>query len=231
MTNFFFDERLNKHSRLIYLEEAGKIMIKKDSIVPADRLNKKEFLLSTILKVYAIREEVEERAEENRFRNVPLLGGLAFMLSSPALSKSQYRDAAAFVTATCTTSHALVLMEQVSGFKARLHVKKPSKVWLSYAGLVLPILLVILAEAYMFYINVLTRMPYMAAAIVLVFAAVAVSVILFAYLGFDETYRRDLIEKAVWKAMHDEAVRKLKKSGIMKTHVPLSAKARPNPKE
>jgi len=206
-------------------------MIKKDSIVPADRLNKKEFLLSTILKVYAIREEVEERAEENRFRNMPLLGGLAFMLSSPALSKSQYRDAAAFVTATCSTNQALVLMEQISGFKARLHVQKPTKIWLSYVGLLLPLLLVILAEAYMFYINVLTRMPYMAAAIVLVFASVSFSVVLFAYLGYDATYRRDLIEKAVWKAMHDEAVRKLKKSGVMKTHVQLTPKARANPKE
>ena len=61
-------------------------MIKKDSIVPAGRVNRKELILSTILKVYAIREEVEERAEENRLRNVPLLGGLALKLSSAALS-------------------------------------------------------------------------------------------------------------------------------------------------
>ena len=86
-------------------------MIRKDSIVPASRVNRKELILSTILKVYAIRADVEERAEENRLRNIPLLGGLAMRLASPALSKSQYKDAAAFVTATCTSNEALVLME------------------------------------------------------------------------------------------------------------------------
>jgi uncharacterized protein YacL len=197
-------------------------MIRKDSIVPAARVNKKEFILSTILKVYAIRSEVEERAEENALRNVPLLGDLAVGLSSPSLSKSQYKDATAFVTATCTTNESLVLMEQISGFKTMVVVQKPSKIWLSYAGLVLPLLLAILAEAYMYYIGVLADMPYLAAAIVLIVAAVISSVVLFAYLGYDEGYRRELIEKAVWKAMHDEAFRKLKKSGVIKMHEPLT---------
>jgi len=206
-------------------------MIKKDSIVPASRVNKKELILSTILKVYAIREEVEERSEENRFRNVPLLGDLALKLSSTALSKSQYKDAAAFVTATCTTKESLVIMEQISDFKSRSAVHRPAKVWLSYAGLILPLLSVILAEAYMFYTNVLAQMPYLAIAIGLIFLAVIVSVLLFAYLGYDPTYRRDLVEKAVWKAMHDEAVRRLKKSGVIKTHVQLTPKAKANVKE
>jgi uncharacterized protein YacL len=197
-------------------------MIRKDSIVPAARVNKKEFILSTILKVYAIRSEVEERAEENVLRNVPLLGDLAVGLSGASLSKSQYKDATAFVTATCTTNESLVLMEQISGFKSMIVVQKPSKIWLSYAGLVLPLLLAILAEAYMYYIGVLADMPYLAAAIALIVVAVISSVVLFAYLGYDETYRRDLIEKAVWKAMHDETVRKLKKSGAIKTHEPLT---------
>jgi len=206
-------------------------MIKKDSIVPAGRVNRKELILSTILKVYAIREEVVERAEENGLRNVPLLGGLALKLSSTALSKSQYRDAAAFVTATCTTRESLVLMEQISGFKSRASIKKPAKVWLSYAGLALPLLLAIAAEAYMFYTNVLAQMPYLAIAAGLVILAVILSVLLFAYLGYDPEYRRDLIERAVWKAMHEESMKKLKKSGVIKTHVQLTPRARADVKE
>ena len=197
-------------------------MIRKDSIVPANRVNRKELILSTILKVYAIRADVEERAEENRFRNVPLLGGLAMRLSSPSLSKSQYKDAAAFVTATCTTSESLVLMEQIAGFKAKTKAPRPSSIWISYLGLIVPLLLAFLAEAYMFYAGVLTQMPYLAIAVGLVVVAVVASVVLFAYLGYDEAYRRDLIEKAVWRAMHEEAVRRLKKSGVIKSHSKLS---------
>jgi uncharacterized protein YacL len=197
-------------------------MIRKDSIVPANRVNRKELILSTILKVYAIRSEVEERAEENRFRNVPVLGDLAMMLSSPSLSKSQYKDATAFITATCTTGESLTLIEQITGFKAGVPSQKPQNVWLSYAGLVAPLLLAILAEAYMYYIGVLAQMPYLAAAIVLVVVAVIASIVLFAYLGYDEAYRRELIEKAVWRAMHEETVRRLKKSGAIKTHEPLT---------
>jgi hypothetical protein len=206
-------------------------MIRKDSIVPADRVNKKELILSTILKVYAIRGEVEERAGENRLRNVPLLGDLALKLSGAALSKSQSRDAAAFVTATCTSRESLVLMEQIAGFKSGVTIKRPAKVWLSYAGLVLPLLLVILAEAYMFYINVLDQMPYLAIAVGLVVLAVLSSILLFAYLGYDPAYRRDLVERAVWKAMHEEAVKKLKKLGVMKTHVQLTPNAKASVKE
>jgi hypothetical protein len=206
-------------------------MIRKDSIVPAGRVNRKELILSTILKVYAIRGEVEERAEENRFRNIPLLGDLAEKLSGTALSKSQYRDAAAFITASCTNNESLTLMETVTGFKAKIHAPRPSKIWLSYVGLVLPLLLVILAEAYMFYVNILTEMPYLAVAIVLIVVAVISSVFLFAYLGYDETYHRDLIEKAVWRAMHDECVRKLKKSGVIKSHVQLTPKATAKPND
>ncbi len=206
-------------------------MIRKDSIVLASRVNKKELILSTILKVYAIREEVEERAEENTFRNVPLLGDLALKLSSASLSKSQQKDAAAFVTATCTGKESLVLMEQISGFKSSTVVQRPTSVWLSYAGLVLPLLLAILAETYMFYTGILTQMPYLAIAIGLVIVAVALSVLLFAYLGYDTAYRRDLIEKAVWGAMHDESVKKLKKSGVIKTHVQLTPTAKAEVKE
>ncbi len=191
----------------------------------AGRVDKKELILSTILKVYAIRGEVEERAAENKLRNVPLLGGLALKLSSASLSKSQYRDAAAFVTATCATRESLVLMEQISGYKSSVTIKRPAKVWLSYAGLILPLLLAVAAEAYMFYAGVLARMPYLAIAIGLVILAVVLSVLLFAHLGYEPTYRRDLIEKAVWKAMHDESVKKLKKMGVIRTHVQLAPTA------
>lgn len=198
-------------------------MIRKDSAVPASRVNRKELILSTILKVYAIRAEVEERAGEGRLGRAPLLGGLARRLSSPSLAKSQYRDAAAFVTATCTSSEALVLMEQIAGFKAKVKTPRPSGVWLAYAGLALPLLVAFLAEAYMYSIGVLTTMPYVIVAVLLVAAAVVASIVLFAYLGYDEAYRRDTIEKAVWGAMHDEAVRRLKRSGVIKTHDKLSS--------
>ncbi len=206
-------------------------MIKKDSIVPSGQVNRKELILSTILKVYAIREEVDEKATENRFRNIPMLGDLAMKLSGTSLSKSQYRDAAAFVTATCTTRESLVLMEQITDFKSRRAVNRPAFVWLSYVGLVLPLALVIAAEAYMYYLDILTRMPYLAIAVGLVLVAVILSVMMFAYLGYDPIYRRDLVEKAVWAAMHDEAVKRLKKLGVMKTHVQLTPMASANARE
>ena len=206
-------------------------MITRESIVPVSHVNKKELILSTILKVYAIREEVEERIEENKLSNVPLLGGLAKMLASPALSKYQHKDATAFVTATCTTNESLVLMEQISGFKSRIAVQKPLKIWFSYVGLVLPLLLALLAEAYLFYMNVITQMPYFAIAIVLVIVAVIASIVLYAYLGFDPAHRRDTIEKSIWKAMHGETVKRLKKSGVIKSHVQLTPKAKARDQE
>ena len=206
-------------------------MIKNESIVPAGHVNRKELILSTILKVYAIREEVEERAGEGRFRSIPLLGDLALKLSGTSLAKSQYRDATAFVTATCASRESLVLMEQIAGFKSGITTLKPARVWLSYPGLALPLLLVIAAEAYLFYAGALARMPYPAIAVGLVVLGAILSVLLFAYLGYDPVYRRDLIEKAVWKAMHDESVRKLKKLGVIKTHAQLTPNARANARE
>ena len=197
-------------------------MIKRESIMPASRVNRKELILSAILKAYAIREAVEERTEENRFRDVPLLGSLASKLSSTALSKDQYKDAAAFVTATCTTDESLKLMEQITGFKAKLSVRKPLQVVLSIVGLIVPLLVVIGIEALMFYVGVIAQMPYFAIAIILVIVAVVASISLFAHLGFDAEYRRGIIERSVWKAMHDECVRKLKKIGAIKAHRQLA---------
>ncbi len=74
-------------------------------------------------------------------------------------------------------------------------------------------------------------MPYPAIAIGLIIVAVVLSVLLFAYLGYDPVYRRDLIERAVWKAMHGEAVRKLKKLGVMRDHVQLTPRAKAEVRE
>jgi uncharacterized protein YacL len=202
-------------------------MIRRESIVPASRVNRKELILSAILKVYAIREAVEERSEEHRFRDVPLLGSLATKLSSTALSKDQHKDATAFITATCTTDESLKLMEQITGFKSKLAVNRPIKILFSIVGLILPLLLVIAAEALMFYAGVITQMPYFVIALALIVVAVIASISLFAYLGYDDEYRRGIIERSIWKAMHDECVRKLKKSGVIKTHRQLTPKAKP----
>ena len=56
-------------------------------MVVSDKMNKKELILSTILKVYAIREATEKRAEENAFSGVPFLGGIA--LSGYRASRSR----------------------------------------------------------------------------------------------------------------------------------------------
>lgn len=201
-------------------------MIKRESIMPASRVNRKELILSAILKAYAIREAVEERAEENRFRDVPLLGSLASKLSSTALSKDQYKDATAFITATCTTDESLKLMEQITGFKARLAVSRPLKVTLSIVGLIVPLLLVIGIEALLFAAGLIGQTTYFIIAIALVIIAVIAAVALFAHLGYDDEYRRGIIERSAWKAMHDECVRKLKKSGAIRTHRQLTPKAK-----
>ena len=181
-------------------------------MVVSNKMNKKELILSTILKVYAIREAIEKRADENAFSNVPLLGGIALRLSSIALSKDQLKDISAFVTASCPAGDVLSMMEQITGFKARMSINEPIKIWLSYVGLLVPILLAIAAEWYMLYAGFITEMPYFLLAFVVVILAVACSIILYAYIGYDPNYRRDTIEKAVWKALNDECKRKMKRN-------------------
>jgi hypothetical protein len=181
-------------------------------LVVSNRMNKKELILSTILKVYAIREAVEKRADENAFAGVPLLGGVALRLSSVALSKDQLKDISAFVTASCPAGDILGMMEQITGFKARMSVREPMKIWLSYVGLLVPILLAIAAEWYMLYAGFITEMPYFLLAFVVVIIAVVCSIILYAYIGYDPSYRRDTIEKAAWKALNDECKRKMKRN-------------------
>ena len=181
-------------------------------MVVSNKMNKKELILSTILKVYAIREATEKRAEENAFSGVPFLGGIALRLSSIALSKDQLKDISAFVTASCPAGDILGMMEQITGFKARMSINEPIKVWLSYVGLLVPILLAIAAEWYMLYAGYITEMPYFLLAFVIVILAVICSIILYAYIGYDPSYRRDTIEKAIWKALNDECRRKMKRN-------------------
>ena len=189
-------------------------MDKKDMVVTS-KMNKKELILSTIMKVYAIREAVEKRADENALSGIPVLGGIALRLSSTALSKDQLKDIAAYVTASCTSSDVLRMMEQISGFKARMSITEPIKVWLSYVGLLFPLLLAIAAEWYLLYEGIITDMPYFMMAFAIVIVAVICSVVLYAYIGFDQGYRRDMIEKSIWKTLNEECRRKMKRGESM----------------
>ena len=181
-------------------------------MVVSNKMNKKELILSTILKVYAIREAIEKRADENALASVPLLGGIALRLSSTALSKDQLKDISAFITASCPAGDILSMMEQITGFKARMSVNEPIKIWLSYVGLLVPILLAIAAEWYMLYAGLITEMPYFLLAFAAVILAVICSIVLYAYIGYDPSYRRDVIEKSIWKALNDECKRKMKRN-------------------
>jgi uncharacterized protein YacL len=185
--------------------------------MPGVNMNNQELILSTIKKVYAIRESVERRSrDEGTFRGIPLLGDVAYKLSSDAMSRDQIKDISAFVTATCPTFESLMVMERISGFKSKLKVKKPLKVWLSYFGLIIPILVVILIEAYMVYLGIITEMPYILITIGLIIAGIIVSILLFAYLGYDKNYRRDYVENLVWKAIHNECEKRIRKGAQQK---------------
>ena len=203
-------------------------MDRKEMVV-SNRTNKKELILSTILKVYAIREAIEKRAEENAFSNVPLVGGIALRLSSVALSKDQLKDISAFVTASCPAGDMLSMMEQITGFKARMSVNEPLKVWLSYVGLLVPILLAIAAEWYMLYAGYIIQMPYFLLAFVVVVLAVICAIVLYAYIGYDPSYRRDTTEKAIWKAMNEECKRKIKRNEAAR-QAQGAQNARPSPR-
>jgi hypothetical protein len=194
-------------------------------------MDRKEMVVSnrTILKVYAIREAIEKRAEDNTFSNLPLVGGIALRLSSVALSKDQLKDISAFVTASCPAGDMLSMMEQITGFKARMSVNEPLKVWLSYVGLLVPILLAIAAEWYMLYAGYIIQMPYFLLAFVVVVLAVICAIVLYAYIGYDPGYRRDTTEKAIWKAMNEECKRKIKRNEAAR-QAQGAQNARPSPR-
>jgi hypothetical protein len=203
--------------------------MERKEMVVSNKMNKKELILSTILKVYAIREAIEKRADENAFAGVPLLGGIALRLSSVALSKDQLKDISAFVTASCPAGDVLNMMEQITGFKARMSVIEPLKIWLSYVGLLVPILLAIAAEWYLLYAGLIVETPYFISAFVIVILAVVCSILLYAYIGYDPGYRRDTIEKAIWKALNDECKRKMKRNDSAR-QVQAAQNARASPR-
>jgi hypothetical protein len=172
-------------------------------------MKSQEMVISTIKKVYAIREAVERRSTEERgLKAAPLIGPVAVRLSSIALTKDQFKDVSAFVTASCPDPASIKAMEVISSFKSRKAPRKPLRVWLSYLALLLPILLVILAEAYLYYRGMITRTPYYIATFAVLVVAVVLSVVIFAMLGYDRNYRRECIELSIWKAIHDECTKK-----------------------
>lgn len=191
-------------------------------LVVTNTMNKKELILSTILKVYAIREAVEKRADDGSFSGIPLLGGIVMRLSSPALSRDQMKDISAFVTASCPGDDTLHMMEQITGFKAGMTIKEPIRIWLSYVGLLAPILLAIGAEWYMLYVGLITQTPFFIAAFAMVLVAIVCSIVLYAYIGYDPNYRRDIIERSIWKALNDECKRKLKRAEAVRQHQQLT---------
>lgn len=180
-------------------------------------MNNQELILSTIKKVYAIRQSVEKRASENNpFGGIPVIGDITFKISGMSLSRDQQKDIAAFVAASCMDEVALKSMQRISEYKAKAAVKRPSKVWMSYIGLILPILIVIMAEAYMAMIGVITEMPYLIGTFVMIIVAIIVSIVLFAFLGYDPVYRRDYVESLVWRAISEECIKRSKQIANIK---------------
>lgn len=181
-----------------------------------------ELVLTTVKKVYAIRESVERQSrDKNAFKNVPLLGDIAYKLSGTALSKDQLKDISAFVSASCPDENTLRIMETIAAFKGKNKVKRPFKIWLSYAGLILPVLIMIGIEVYVVMTNTFMEMPYILGIFGLFIVAIALSIVLYAYLGYDPVYRRDSIENNTWKALNAECQRMLQKNARPKKQVKL----------
>jgi hypothetical protein len=175
-------------------------------------MNNEELILTTIKKVYAIREAAEKRAAERL--STPLVGYVRVALSGTSLSKDQQKDVSAFVTASCNTGEKLNIMDKISQFKAKTGVRKPQKIVLSYAGLVLPMLLAIAVEAALFFTDRLKETMFMGLAVVLVVIALTVGILLYSYLSYDPEYRREAFEHEVWRNINRECARRIKHGGI-----------------
>jgi|AGTN01.2.fsa_nt_gi hypothetical protein len=175
-------------------------------------MNNEELILATIKKVYAIREAAEKRAAERL--STPLVGYVRVALSGTSLSKDQLKDVAAYVTASCNTGEKLNVMDKISQFKAKTGVHKPRKFLLSYAGLLLPMLLAIVAEAALYLTDRLNETVYDGLAVVLIVIALALGILLYSYFSYDPAYRRDALEHEVWRAVHRECARRIKQGGI-----------------
>jgi hypothetical protein len=175
-------------------------------------MSNEEMILSTIKKVYAIRASIEKRTEERIAGSLPVIGYVRVALAGTSLSRDQVKDVSAFITATCTTPERLAAMDTISAFKAKIRVRKPAIVWVSDIALFLPLLLVIAAEAFMFYRGMLTQVTYLAVALVLVLAALLAGIVLFSVLSYDSEYRRETIEHKLWKHMNAECQRRKKQA-------------------
>lgn len=173
-------------------------------------MSNEEMILSTIKKVYAIRASIEKRTEEHLAGSLPVIGYMLVGLAGTSLSRDQVKDVSAFITATCTTPERLAAMDTISAFKAKIHVRRPPMVWLSYVTLFLPLILVIAAEAYMYYQSMLTQVTYLAVALLLVLAALMAGLALFSVLSYDPEYRREMIEHKLWKHMNVECQKRKK---------------------
>ena len=193
-------------------------------------MSNEEMILSTIKKVYAIRASIEKRTEEHLAGSLPVIGYVLVGLAGTSLSKDQVKDVSAFITATCTTPERLTAMETISAFKARVHVRRPLMVWLSYVSLFLPLVLVVAAEAYMYYMGMFTQITYVAVALLLVLLALFAGLALFSVMGYDPEYRRDTIEHKLWKLMNAECQKRKKmhlRSQKKMGQTPLPAEAAP----
>jgi hypothetical protein len=175
-------------------------------------MNNEELILTTIKKVYAIREAAEKRTADRL--SMPLVGYVRVALSGTSLSKDQQKDVSAFVTASCNTGEKLNVMDKISQFKAKSGIHKPQKVVLSYAGLLLPMLLAIAAEAALFLTDSLKETMFLGLAVALVVLALAVGILLYSYLSYDPVYRREAFEHEVWRTINRECVRRIKHGGI-----------------
>jgi hypothetical protein len=175
-------------------------------------MNNEELILTTIKKVYAIREAAEKRTAERL--QTPLLGYVRVAVGGTSLTKDQQKDVTAFITASCNTGEKLTVMEKISEFKSKAGVHKPGKIWVSFAGLIVPLVLAIAIQVTLYFtVNIRTTI-FIAIAAALVIIALAIGVMLFSYFSYDAEYRREALEHEVWRVINKECVRRVKHGGI-----------------
>ncbi len=175
-------------------------------------VNNEELILTTIKKVYAIRESAEKRTAEKL--QTPLLGYVRVAVGGTSLTKDQQKDITAFITASCNTGEKLTVMEKISEFKSKAGVHKPRKIWLSYAGLLLPLVLAIAIQVVLYFTVKIQTTTFIALASALVIVALAIGVLLFSYISYDGEYRREALEHEVWRVINRECVRRVRHGGI-----------------
>jgi hypothetical protein len=175
-------------------------------------MNNEELILTTIKKVYAIREATERRTADRL--QTPLLGYVRVAIGGTGLTKDQQKDVTAFITASCNTGEKLTVMEKISEFKSKAGVRKPGKIWMSYAGLIAPLLVAIAIQVALYFTVNIPTLYFIALAAVLIAVALAIGILLFSILSYDADYRRDALEHEVWKVVNRECVRRVKQGGI-----------------